>query len=63
MATYYCSLMAITIFYLINSFTSDLPWASCDPQWDTGDKVCVSSKDKGSTVTSNTISSSELWFT
>ncbi|XP_034248378.1 sodium-dependent nutrient amino acid transporter 1-like [Thrips palmi] len=27
--TYYCSIMAITIFYLAASFSSELPWATC----------------------------------
>nr|CAI5822965.1 unnamed protein product [Callosobruchus analis] len=32
-ASYYASLMAITLFYLINSFTASLPWAECNPAW------------------------------
>ncbi|KAK4874052.1 hypothetical protein RN001_013412 [Aquatica leii] len=66
-ATYYCSLMALTLFYLINSFTSDLPWATCKPEWEEENKrqnlTCVSSSDKDSVTHSNKISSSELFFT
>ncbi|KAK3912050.1 Sodium-dependent nutrient amino acid transporter 1 [Frankliniella fusca] len=27
--TYYCSIMAITVYYLAASFSSELPWATC----------------------------------
>nr|AHH29249.1 nutrient amino acid transporter [Leptinotarsa decemlineata] len=64
-ATYYCTLMAISLFYLIQSFTSDLPWTECRDEWKTNPflqgKTCVSSK---SVNVSNNISvcSSELYF-
>ncbi|XP_043280539.1 sodium-dependent nutrient amino acid transporter 1-like isoform X2 [Venturia canescens] len=32
-ATYYSSLMALNLYYLINSFTAELPWSRCDPEW------------------------------
>jgi len=32
--SYYCSLMALTIYYFIASFSSTLPWAVCDPLWE-----------------------------
>ncbi|KAJ8939840.1 hypothetical protein NQ314_010969 [Rhamnusium bicolor] len=64
-ATYYCSLMAITLFYLINSFTSNLPWSECNPVWDNEsflqNLTCVASKASASNL-NNTISSAELWF-
>lgn len=64
-ATYYCCLMAITLYYLIHSFTGDLPWTSCNPDWDEYveylNRTCVSSLNTTANV-SNAISSSELWF-
>lgn len=67
-ATYYCSLMAITLFYLINSFTSDLPWAECKEEWIepllAQNITCVPSSVNNMTInTSLSQSSSELWFT
>ncbi|OXA50584.1 Sodium-dependent nutrient amino acid transporter 1 [Folsomia candida] len=32
--SYYCSLMAITIFYFFQSFQSELPWSVCNPEWE-----------------------------
>lgn len=31
--SYYCCLVAITIYYFIASFNSELPWGKCDPEW------------------------------
>lgn len=31
--TYYCCLMALTVFYFFASFQSVLPWSICDPSW------------------------------
>nr|ALE20589.1 nutrient amino acid trasporter 2 [Leptinotarsa decemlineata] len=68
-ASYYCILMAITLFYFINSFTfsSDFPWATCHDEWkpytESRNITCI---DKHTNVTSlmerETISSSELYF-
>ncbi|XP_046454679.1 sodium-dependent nutrient amino acid transporter 1-like isoform X4 [Daphnia pulex] len=33
--TYYCCLMALTVFYFFSSFQSVLPWTVCDPAWAT----------------------------
>uniref|UniRef100_A0ABD2WQU3 Transporter n=1 Tax=Trichogramma kaykai TaxID=54128 RepID=A0ABD2WQU3_9HYME len=38
--TYYCSLMALTVYYLASSFQAQLPWAECDVAW----PDCVDSK-------------------
>ncbi|XP_050305970.1 sodium-dependent nutrient amino acid transporter 1-like [Anthonomus grandis grandis] len=70
-ATYYCYLMAITLFYLANSFTSDLPWAVCRSEWETVDWVknqnvsCIPSNSEVAVNTSNMgveMSSAELFF-
>ncbi|CAH1154667.1 unnamed protein product [Phaedon cochleariae] len=63
-ASYYCILMAITLFYFLNSFTDDFPWATCQDSWkayeNSRNLTCI---DKYSNVTgNNTISSSELYF-
>ena len=34
---YYNILISWSFFYLFSSFTSSLPWASCDNAWNTGD--------------------------
>lgn len=59
--------MALTAFYFVNSFTSDLPWSECEDEWNTmlnsSDLICVPSKGAGSDYKqNNTISSSELYF-
>ncbi|XP_035693852.1 sodium- and chloride-dependent glycine transporter 2-like [Branchiostoma floridae] len=38
---YYNCIIAYTLFYLFSSFTSDLPWRTCNNTWNTGD--CVES--------------------
>ncbi|KAG7209785.1 hypothetical protein KM043_011403 [Ampulex compressa] len=43
--SYYSSLMALTLFFLIASFTTELPWAKCRKEW--GD-YCVDSSTKTS---------------
>ncbi|XP_011705286.1 PREDICTED: sodium-dependent nutrient amino acid transporter 1-like isoform X3 [Wasmannia auropunctata] len=43
LATYYSSLMALTLYYLIASFSAELPWATCLEEW--GD-ACVDSSTK-----------------
>lgn len=30
---YYNMIMAYSLYYLVLSFTSKLPWQSCDPSW------------------------------
>ncbi|XP_042876982.1 sodium-dependent proline transporter-like isoform X2 [Penaeus japonicus] len=32
-AIYYNQLMAYTLFYMFDCFASEVPWASCDPEW------------------------------
>lgn len=61
--TYYCSLIAMTLFYMFASFSTELPWAKC---WESWGADCVDSmpaKQNNSTVAPQRgISSSELYF-
>ncbi|KAL1497742.1 hypothetical protein ABEB36_008648 [Hypothenemus hampei] len=66
-ATYYCCLMAITLFYLAHSFTSDLPWTECQNSWndylrEINTECVASTNNTAETLKLNTTSSSELWF-
>lgn len=62
--TYYVSLIALTLVYLISSFSSELPWATCRDSWD---EQCVDSSEGHPVIISNgtgySMSSSELYFT
>ena len=31
--SYYCSIMALTVFYFFASFAKTLPWNQCDEKW------------------------------
>jgi solute carrier family 6 amino acid transporter-like protein 5/7/9/14 len=55
---YYCSLIAITGFYLVHSFFDVLPWSKCADEW--GD-TCFDSRSSTRNNT-NQSSSSELFF-
>ncbi|XP_020706820.2 sodium-dependent nutrient amino acid transporter 1-like [Athalia rosae] len=62
--TYYCSLMSLTLFYLVKSFSAELPWSTCAPEWDN----CVDSVRSNDSVVSakdnaTLRSSAELYFT
>ncbi|KAG5869196.1 hypothetical protein JTB14_004655 [Gonioctena quinquepunctata] len=66
-ASYYCMLMAITLFYFIHSFTSDFPWATCQERWnaytESRNITCIDQFSDPDSITQNsTISSSELFF-
>ncbi|CAG7815796.1 unnamed protein product, partial [Allacma fusca] len=54
-ASYYCAIMAVTIFYLISSFQSVLPWSECNPEW-------IGECGKGVNGTSGDKSFPELYF-
>lgn len=65
--TYYSSLVALTIYYFFASFSSQLPWSQCLPEWGA---TCVdsTSKDNSTFVSSlspnqtEVASSSEMYF-
>lgn len=46
--TYYCSIMGLTVFYFIASFSKDLPWTKCNEDW--GDDVMCELNEKNETV-------------
>lgn len=69
--TYYSSLMAVTLFFLIASFSPELPWAKCREEWvdyciDSSGKVNNYSIGNGAFGESireeKRISSAELYF-
>lgn len=59
-ATYYSSIMAITLKYFADSFNSILPWSDCNPDWM---ESCIPSGGSTNKTWSNsTKSSAELYF-
>lgn len=46
LSTYYASLMALIVSYLIDSFKSPLPWTDCQPEWSN----CVAASATGRSV-------------
>ncbi|XP_076640889.1 sodium-dependent nutrient amino acid transporter 1 [Halictus rubicundus] len=58
--TYYCSLMALTLYYLLASFQSVLPWTFCREEW--GDECFDSTSATGDTANVNRSSSADLYF-
>ncbi|XP_014233935.1 sodium-dependent nutrient amino acid transporter 1-like isoform X1 [Trichogramma pretiosum] len=65
LSSYYCSLMALTLFYLINSFQAELPWSKCRPEWGSN---CLDSLRRSLNATAayptnvTQYSSAELYF-
>lgn len=70
--SYYAALLALTFSYLVSSFSSELPWAVCKPEWG---EFCLPSVGVGNHSTTlspndtingtglfNLTSSSELYF-
>lgn len=61
--TYYTSLIALTLFYMIKSFSATLPWSYCWEKWT--DVNCLPADPKYINTTANITdgkSSSELYF-
>lgn len=55
--------MALTLYYLVNSFSAELPWSKCNEEWGSN---CIDSKSSGNvTISPGTtyISSAEFYFT
>jgi len=57
--TYYCALMALTLFYMVASCQSVLPWSYCWEEW--GDE-CFNSSSIGGQVKNGSRSSADLYF-
>ncbi|XP_076161702.1 sodium-dependent nutrient amino acid transporter 1 isoform X2 [Ptiloglossa arizonensis] len=58
--TYYCSLMALTMYYLLASFQTILPWAVCWEEW--GDACFDSMSANNETTNIDKRSSADLYF-
>ncbi|XP_076240764.1 sodium-dependent nutrient amino acid transporter 1 [Calliopsis andreniformis] len=58
--TYYCSLMALTLYYMLASFQPVLPWAFCWEEW--GNICFDSTSNSNKTENVSKISSAELYF-
>ena len=61
-ATYYSSIMAITLRYFFYSFAEVLPWSECNPEWAEPCYASSGSGGKNHTWGNGTKSSSELYF-
>ncbi|XP_051512414.1 sodium- and chloride-dependent GABA transporter 2-like [Myxocyprinus asiaticus] len=62
--TYYIIILAWALFYLIFSFKSQLPWASCDNTWNTDDCVNLAKRNLTliwTTQINSTSSVTEFW--
>ncbi|XP_046821581.1 sodium-dependent nutrient amino acid transporter 1-like isoform X1 [Vespa crabro] len=59
--SYYSSLMALTIYYLVASFQSVLPWSLCREEWQ---GQCFDAISNGTSINETTVvqSSAELYF-
>ncbi|XP_069084236.1 sodium- and chloride-dependent GABA transporter 2-like [Pleurodeles waltl] len=56
MNSYYIIVLAWAFFYLFNSFTTDLPWASCGHEWNTDNCVELQRNDSSFNTTAKTTS-------
>ena len=50
MGMYYNTIIGWAVYYFIASFTSELPWTSCDHPWNTNSCALVGPVDNGSVV-------------
>lgn len=64
--SYYAVLLALTLNYLVESFSAELPWAVCKPEWE---DFCIPSIEMANNTEEalasglhNLTSSSELYF-
>ncbi|XP_053113918.1 sodium- and chloride-dependent betaine transporter [Hemicordylus capensis] len=58
---YYIIILSWALFYLFNSFTAVLPWASCDNTWNSDNCVNISSWKNGMGKANTTSSVIEFW--
>ncbi|XP_077421869.1 sodium- and chloride-dependent GABA transporter 2-like [Vanacampus margaritifer] len=56
----YIIILAWTLFYLLFSFNSQLPWSTCDNYWNTADCVDVTTKNH-TNHTKGTSAATEFW--
>ncbi|XP_053222520.1 sodium-dependent serotonin transporter [Podarcis raffonei] len=61
-ASYYNTIMAWALYYLISSFTSELPWTSCKNPWNTNNCTNYFS-NKSTAWTANSTSPAEEFYT
>lgn len=61
-ASYYNTIMAWVFYYLVSSFTTELPWTSCNNAWNTGNCTTYFSKDNISWAL-HSISPAEEFYT
>ncbi|KAK7082302.1 hypothetical protein SK128_004895 [Halocaridina rubra] len=59
LGTYYNVIIAWAIYYLFESFTSELPWSNCDPAWAIN---CFDAWGTNTTVPNGTKSATEEFF-
>ncbi|XP_014792886.1 PREDICTED: sodium- and chloride-dependent GABA transporter 2 isoform X2 [Calidris pugnax] len=59
---YYIVVLAWALFYLFSSFTIDLPWGSCDHEWNTGNCMELQKANSTFNVTSENATSPVIEF-
>lgn len=52
MAMYYNTIIAWAFYYLIESFTTELPWTSCDNAWNTPNCMTLFERGRNATIAS-----------
>lgn len=70
MVSYYTCLIALSVYYLIASCQSVLPWTICDPDVMLNNTVCINAGENATEVLTNgsfppdtnVIGSAELYF-
>ncbi|KAL6441823.1 hypothetical protein ACFW04_002326 [Cataglyphis niger] len=60
--SYYCALMALTLYYLAMSFQSELPWSICRTEWRNYCIDAISNSNISETRNVTVQSSAELYF-
>lgn len=61
-ATFYSSIMAITLRYVFDSFSFVLPWSHCNPEWGPCKDSAASENVLNISYISGTKTSAELYF-